>query len=182
MAIELERIEAKARRSYERTRVVRAVGAASPAIVPILLVELAGHASSWLPIIGVALYSTGGFLLWRGQHWGRGVLPGAAAGIIPLVLALCAMAFPYTCSSAMCTSICVASCVAGGILAGGAVGWFAVRTSAKPAFLLSASGIAVLVGALGCSCVGAGGVLGLLGGLLVAVLPYLPRLAATGRG
>lgn len=108
---------------------------------------------------------------WRGQTVGRAVVPGALAGIVPLGLALGAQAYGHVCTGSGCMSLCMPACTLGGVIAGGLIAWGARASTARATFLASASGLALLVGSLGCSCVGYGGVVGLGAGLLATVVP-----------
>ena len=68
-------------------------------------------------------------------------------------------------------SLCVPACSLGGAVAGGLIAWASRSAPARALFIVSASGLALLVGSLGCSCVGYGGVLGLGLGLMATVVP-----------
>jgi hypothetical protein len=174
---DLSGIERRARRAYELSRLRRAVALAAP------LVVLAGGAA-WIgdrplatAVAGLVLYLLGSLFLWRGQYAGRAVLPGVGAGIIPMAFALAARAFGHVCTGDMCVSLCVPACATGGFLAGVVISYFARRTTTEARSWACAGSLALLTGALGCSCVGYGGVAGLLSGLLITAVPALVRLA-----
>ena len=65
---------------------------------------------------------------------------------------------------------CTAICAAGGLLAGLWIAWVARRQPSPLAFVFAAAATALLVGSIGCACAGAGGVAGLLGGILLPVV------------
>jgi hypothetical protein len=178
MEVDLQRAERSARRAYERARLRRSLLAAAPLLAVVVLVCLIGsHHQLALPL-GGALFSAGVLLLWRGQQLGRGVLPGAMAGLIPLALSLLAQEWCGACSRETGVCLCVPACALGGLLAGGFLACFA-RRAHRTAYWLSACGVALLTGALGCSCAGHTGILGLAGGML---LPFLLGLIRASRG
>jgi hypothetical protein len=126
--------------------------------------------------LGLGVFMTGVVFLWYGRDLKRAVLPGVAAGLVPLVFALCASHFHH-CSDDACMSFCVPACAAGGLLAGLAVAVIGHRQRAGVAFWLAASGLALLTGSMGCSCVGYAGVAGLAAGYAMGVVPNLVRRA-----
>lgn len=67
---------------------------------------------------GAALFVSGVVLLWYGRDLKRAVLPGVAAGFVPLVLALCAVHVDHACTGDGCMMLCVPECTVGGIVAG----------------------------------------------------------------
>jgi hypothetical protein len=93
-----------------------------------------------------------------------------AAGLVPLVLALCAN-HVHHCSADGCMTLCVPACAVGGLAAGLAVAGVGNRRRAGAVFWLPASGLALLTGAMGCSCVGYAGVAGLGLGFAAGVVP-----------
>lgn len=171
----IEALERRARVAYETGRLWRAALAAAPILV---LAACAGQIGGLTPgalALGAAVYLVGSLFLWRGQDAGRAVLPGVVAGIAPLSLALGARALGHVCTGDMCVSLCVPACACGGLLAGLMVTWFARRTEAEARSWVCAGSIALLTGALGCSCAGFGGIVGLVGGLLVTGAPVAAR-------
>lgn len=97
------------------------------------------------------------------------MLPGFAAGLVPLALVLGAN-HVHMCGSDGCTSLCLYACVIGDLAAALAVSVVGYRREARPAFWLSASAIALLTGAVGCVVVGYGGVAGLVLGFSAGAL------------
>jgi hypothetical protein len=114
--------------------------------------------------------------LWYGRDPQRAVLPGVAAGLVPLVLALCAN-HVHACGVDGCTTLCVPACAVGGVVAGLAVAGVGNQRKAGPWFWASASALALLTGAMGCACVGSAGVVGLGLGFGAGMVPGLLRRA-----
>ena len=73
--------------------------------------------------------------------------------------------------------LCVPACAVGGLVAGLAVAGVGLQRKSGVGFWLGASVLAVLTGAMGCSCVGYPGVGGLLVGYAVGTVPGLLRRA-----
>jgi hypothetical protein len=113
-------------------------------------------------------------MLWYGRDPQRAVLPGIAAGPVPLVLALCANNM-HSCGLEGCASLCVPACALGGVVAGSAVASVGNQRRAGIWFWLSASALALLTGAMGCACIGYSGVIGLGIGFAAGVVPGLLR-------
>jgi hypothetical protein len=146
--------------------------------LPIFALALAAILTTHRPwaaaSFGGAAVASGIVFLWFGQGPQRAVLPGLMAGLVPLALALCAN-HVHSCGPEGCTSYCVPACTVGGIVAGLAVAAVGLKRRERIWFWLSASGLAVLVGGMGCSCVGGAGVVGLLSGYAAGVVPGLLR-------
>lgn len=101
-----------------------------------------------------------------GRAPGRAVLPGLLLGLLPLGCSLGAARLGHVCWDGGCSSLCVPLCAAGGVVSGLLLAR-AARTTARPFTVWLAGGSVVLAtGALGCACVGAGGVWGMLLGFL----------------
>lgn len=173
-SIELTRLERRARLGYELARARRALVGVLPVLAIVGIAALLTHRPSSTVAFGLVTAAAGAFMLWYGRDPQRAVLPGVAAGLIPLVAALCANHFHH-CGPDGCTSWCVPACTAGGVVAGIAVAWVGVTRRAGVRFWVSASGLALLTGAMGCACVGYSGVGGLALGYGVGVVPLLLR-------
>ncbi len=169
-----------ARRAYERGRVRDALVGILPIAVIIVLAGFVDR--TWTPVIfaGPPLLVVTAVLLWRGRHFGRAVLPGVAAGVVPFVAMQIARATGHACAGSACYSVCVPACVIGGSLAGVLLAQMAKRSTAPLTSWGAGGVVAALTGALGCACVGTFGVLGLLVGLLVGSAP-LVLLQSRGR-
>lgn len=158
-------VVAQAQRAYERARLLRAAAVAAPsAALPAVSLWLGTSLASALTL-GVALFVALFVMVWRGQGLSFAALSGGKAGLVPLALAHASKSFGHVCTPTGCTTLCVPACALGGVVAGALVERWA-RQSRRP-WLTRAAGatVAGLVGALGCSCVGAGGILALVVGM-----------------
>jgi hypothetical protein len=171
----LDALARRARWAYERARLARGLRAAVPLALVVALALALGADRAWSVRLGALLILGGAVFAWRGRMLERALLPGVAAGLVPLAAACAAQSMGHVCVGDGCTSLCLPACIVGGLVAGGLVGRFA-RTQRSPwQAVLAAGGLAWFTGALGCACVGAGGVVGLLGGLLVGSGPLVVR-------
>jgi hypothetical protein len=76
----------------------------------------------------------------------------------------------HFCTGERCMSWCLPACVGGGVLAGGLVSFVGFRQGRGVGYFASASSVALLTGALGCSCIGYAGIGGLVLGFFGALL------------
>jgi hypothetical protein len=137
---------------------------------------LSRHPSSAV-VFGIASFLAGAAMLWVGRDAKRAALPGALAGLAPLVLTLCAGHVGHACTGDGCMMLCVPACVVGGGIAGLAVATIARRRSAGLVFWMVGSGMALVTGAVGCSCAGVSGLVGLLAGYAAGMVPLLASRA-----
>lgn len=177
---DLTRFERRARARYEFARLRRGLVGFAPSLVLVAVaVALARH-PSMTAAFGVATFLVGALLLWYGRDVRKAVLPGVFAGSVPLVLALCATHL-HQCTEDVCMTVCVPACTVGGLAAGLAVAGIGNRRRAGLAFWLPASGLALLTGAMGCSCMGYAGIAGLALGYAAGLAPgALRRLFTRG--
>jgi len=161
------------RRARTRYEVAR-LRAATLGVLPLTLVVAAALCFTARPSstlgFGLAAAAVGVVLLWYGRAPQRAVLPGTVAGLVPLALSLCANQIHH-CGSDGCSSFCAPACTLGGVLAGLLVASIGRRRRADVWFWLPASGMALLTGSMGCTCVGYSGVLGLAFGFAVGLVP-----------
>jgi hypothetical protein len=169
----VERIEHRARLRYELARARRALLGFLPVFVIVAAAALFAKRPTTTVAFGIAVFAVGAVLLWYGRDLKRAVLPGVAAGLVPLVIALCANHVEHGCMGDHCMLFCVPACATGGVLAGLVVAGVGIRRRSGPAFWASASAVALLTGAMGCSCVGYAGVAGLALGFGVGLLAGL---------
>ncbi|HVZ32850.1 MAG TPA: hypothetical protein VG963_10510, partial [Polyangiaceae bacterium] len=169
-SVDLSRVERRARARYEWARARAALLGFAPVLLVVAAAALIGKHASVTAALGVALFGAGVVMLWYGRELKRAVLPGVLAGLIPLALVLCANQM-HGCVGDNCMMVCVPACVVGGVVAGIVVGSVAARRRAPLAFWISASGLTLLTGAMGCACVGYAGVVGLAAGYVAGVLP-----------
>lgn len=171
---ELTKLEARARRRYERARLVRGVVGFAPVVALVACAALLGRRPASAVGIGGVLFVAGAALLWFGRSLHRAVLPGVLTGLVPLGLALAAN-WGHGCAGDHCSTLCVPACAAGGLAAGAVVSTLSHRRKHGWGFWLSASVVSLLTGAMGCACVGYSGVIGLLAGFAAGVAPQAAR-------
>lgn len=174
-SIDLDQLERRARVRYERNRLSRALWGFAPVAAIVGPAAFVARQPSWTLAIGLGVFALGVVLLWHGRDLRRGVLPGVAAGLVPLLFALCAPHVGHMCIGEGCMMVCVPACTFGGALAGLGVGIVARRQRLYGSALVAASSVALLTGAMGCACVGFAGVVGLVGGFALGVLPSFVR-------
>lgn len=176
---DVEALKKRLRRVYELRRLRNAILGFVPMLGLIVLAAAVGGRIALAATAGAVLFVLGVVSLWYGREPGRGVLPGAIAGSIALVLALCANQMGHFCTGERCLSWCLPACVAGGLLAGGFVSFVGLRQKRGIGYWATASAITLLTGALGCSCVGFAGIGGLGVGFIAALAV---SLASSWRG
>ena len=174
-SIDLDRVERRARARYERQRLWRALWGFAPLAAIVGPAALVARHPSWTLAIGLGVFALGVVLLWYGRDLRRGVLPGVAAGVVPLVFALCAPHLGHECMGDSCMTVCVPACTLGGALAGLAVGFVVRRQKLSRTALAAASLVALLTGAMGCACIGLAGVVGLILGFGLGLLPSMAK-------
>jgi len=173
---DLAQVRRRVRVAYEIGRLRLALLGILPVILIVALAACFSHRPMSALWLGVATVTVGATMLWYGREPQRAVLPGIAAGLVPLALALCAN-HVHVCGIDGCSSLCVPACALGGVIAGLGVASVGNRRRAGAGFWLSASGLALLTGAMGCACVGYAGIAGLALGFGAGVVPGLLRKA-----
>lgn len=158
---DLPQLRRRARWGYERTRLREAVLGVMPIAAVVLLVAAVGRRPPLTLAVGAAAALWGALLLWYGRGPQKAVLPGFVAGLVPLILVLAAN-HVHMCGADECTSLCMYACAIGGLGAGLGVSVVAYRRGAGLGFWLSASGMALLTGAVACASVGHGGIAGVV--------------------
>lgn len=135
MALAESGLEARARRAYERGRLVwgvkRAAWVAAVAGLALLTCANLAVTAGCVFVLGALVTA----LLWRGQEFADGVRPGLAAGLVPFALPVLSQATGYFCSATVCLVL-PTVCVLGGIV--GEPSW-ACRAG-DPSAITSASG------------------------------------------
>lgn len=169
-SIDLDSLERRARVRYELGRAARSVLGFAPALVVVLAAAGFGRRPGSAVVFGGVLFVLGAFLLWRGKTLHKAVLPGLLAGLIPLTCALVANR-GHLCIGGHCSTWCLPACITGGVVAGLAISYLAHKRGMDWRFWAGASGISLLTGAMGCSCIGYSGVFGLAAGYLAGALP-----------
>lgn len=172
-SVDLDQLERRARRKYEWARARRAILGFAPALVVVAIATLSNKHPVSALIFGAAMFVVGAGLLWYGREIRRAVLPGLAMGLLPLALALCANHMDHACLGDQCMMLCVPACTLGGVGAGVGISIIGVRWQQRWPFWAGATVLTLLTGAMGCSCVGYGGVVGLTLGYAVGLLTGL---------
>lgn len=168
---------AKARFAYERGRLRRALLGVMPlALVACVALCFAERPTAALGFALCAL-ALGAAMLWYGQEPKRAFLLGAVAGIVPLTLVTIAN-HVHVCGPAGCATWCMQACCTGGVVAGLFVAYQGHRRRAGARYWLSASALALLVGAMGCSCIGVSGLVGLVLGFGAGLFPLALRVVS----
>lgn len=163
----------RTRLAYEWGRAKRAIFGAVPALILMGGAAVLGDTPRWALAFGGALFLVSCAMLWYGRDPQRAVLPGLVAGILPLVLVLASRHLGHFCTGASCTTLCIQACTIGGMLAGFGVASAGNASRAGLGFWVAASAIAILTGAMACSCLGIAGIVGLSVGFGVGAVPAL---------
>jgi hypothetical protein len=162
----------RARRAYELGRWRHGLRAAPAVIAMIALSFCVGGSAVLAASAGVALLGLAVAFGWRGQVWGRAVVPGLLAGSAPLLLPPLLRSAGYCCIGNSCWSFCMIGCTLGGLLAGVAIGVAsAAEKEGRAKFLFAATALAGLAGILGCAIVGAAGIAGMALAVMLSSLP-----------
>jgi hypothetical protein len=173
-SIELARIERRMRRVYELSRLRGALLGIAPVLLIVAGAACFGQRQASVLSFGLAVVAVGTAMLWYGRDPQKAVLPGIAAGVIPLSFSLCANHI-HMCGPEGCSSLCVPACIVGGVVAGLVIAAVGNRRRLGAWFWLSASSLALLTGAMGCACIGYSGVVGLGLGFGAGLVPGLVR-------
>ena len=171
---DLRRRRRRARMAYELGRTRRALLGVAPVLLIVAVAASIAHRPVSTLWFGLTAVAAAAVMLWYGRDPQRAVLPGVAAGLVPLALALGASHI-HGCGADSCASWCMPACTFGGVVAGLAVASVGNQRRAGVWFWVPASGLALLTGAMGCACIGYSGVIGLGVGYLAGVVPGLLR-------
>jgi hypothetical protein len=182
MSLDPSSLQTRIRHSYERGRWSYAWQLTAWLTPVVILGVLLGQGRPMVCGFGAGALALATWAAWRGREGLRALIPGVLGGLIPFTAAHAVRWLPHACTHSSCTTWCVTACTMGGFVAGVAiVGWTnaTLCTSRKPRVMAYAATIACLVGAMGCACVGSAGVMGLIAGLGISVVPGLlyPRQA-----
>jgi len=172
---DLPLIERRLRRKYEWARARRAFWGFTPSLLIVAGAALFAKHPSYALIFGAGMFAFGVAALWYGRELRKAVLPGVALGLIPLTLALCANQMQHACMGGACMTVCLPACTIGGFVAGVGIAIVGHRQKQDLGYWLAASTITVLTGAMGCSCVGYAGVVGLVAGFVIGLIPAFGR-------
>jgi hypothetical protein len=171
---EVLRVERRLRRAYELGRLRLALIGVLPLTLVVVVAMLLTQRPLSALAFGALAVATGAGMLFYGRDPQRAVLPGVAAGLVPLSFALCA-SHVHHCGPDGCSTLCLPACIVGGVVSGLLVASVGHRRGAGTTFWLSASGLALLTGAMGCTCIGHSGVVGLALGFVLGSAPRMLR-------
>lgn len=177
MAHDLAMVRRQSRRAYELGRVRSALIDGIPLVLLAVVAAWLGPRPWFDAVVAAMLCATGLVFLWRGQTAGRAVMPGVAAGLVPLTLTHIANGLSPGCGSGQCTSYCMHACVVGGVLGGLLLVRFARRDPSKLALWGWAGPLTLMTGVLGCGCVGFTGALAIVGAVVAVSAPSIVRWA-----
>jgi hypothetical protein len=124
-------------------------------------------------VLAAVLYLASMFLLWWGRAPSRGVLPGITYGLLPLSAGVIGKLNGHVCMGFACYGVCLPLCIGGGILAGLFIARVAARSESPLAVFFSAAATALFTGAIGSSCVGVHGVIGMGIGIGLGFAPMM---------
>ncbi len=175
MLAEQTLLRGRAKRAYEWGRLRHALAASIPTLLVGGMVAALVKEVSWPLVLGLALYGASVVLLWFGRSPGRSVLPGVVYGLLPLTGGVISRLHGHACMGLSCYSTCMLYCVGGGVLAGVLVGRLASKSDTPAAVFMSAAATALLTGAIGSSCVGVHGIVGMAAGVGLGALPLALR-------
>jgi hypothetical protein len=172
----IQRCAQRVRRRYEIQRIGFAILGVIPIGIAVAVACWQSHRMSTSAMFGAAAIVSGAIMLWIGRDAQRAVLPALMAGAIPLTLALWANQSHGCCTNggtcmAGMSSMCLPACSAGGLAAGLVMAFVGHRWNVGRQFWMSSTAVTMLVGAMGCACVGYTGVVGLAVGYGIGMLP-----------
>jgi hypothetical protein len=173
MATESSDLRERAKRAYEVGRLRHAAAWSIPTLLLGAMVALMVHEVSFPLVLASLLYLASMFLLWRGRAAGRAVLPGIVYGLLPLSAGIIAKLHGHVCMGNACYGVCLPLCIGGGVLAGLFIARVAARSENPIAVFFSAAATALFTGAIGNSCVGVHGIIGMGIGIALGFGPML---------
>ena len=173
MATESANLREQAKRAYEVGRLRHAAAWSVPTLLLGGAVAFMVHEVSVPLVLASVLFLASMGLLWWGRAPGRGVLPGIAYGLLPLAGGVIGKLHGHVCMGFACYGVCMVLCVGGGVLAGLLIARVAARSENPLVVFFSAAATALFTGAIGSSCVGVHGVVGMGLGLGLGLIPMM---------
>jgi hypothetical protein len=177
MTLDQNLVERRMRRAYELGRIKYAVTRSVPLVALTAFALYLGPLRSFDLAMGFAFVMTALLYLWQGQLAARALKPGIVAGLFPLILALVANGQNPGCSHGNLLSLCAFACAVGGSIAALRITQFSRTEEHQPTAFLLAVLPTLLLGSLGCGCIGFTGVVAMSGALFVVSLPTIVRWA-----
>jgi len=163
-----DQIKIQAKKAYERGRLITA-SKYLLFVLPVFLVALCTCGSTELPlVVGSILAISVVVLKWRGEEYGFSVGPGLLAGAVAFLIPLVLHILEICCHSNLEVFFCTLSGILGGVILG-----LQIRKTKRPHKMRALSFavvVAALTAALGCLSLGIGATLGLFGAMAVAAL------------
>lgn len=171
MATKPLHLREQAKRAYEIGRIKHAAALSIPTLLLGGMVALMSHEVTLPLLLASLLYLVSMFLLWWGRAPGRSVLPGVIYGLLPLSAGVIAELHGHVCMGSTCFGVCLPLCIGGGILAGLFIARVAARSESPLSVFFSAAATALFTGAIGNSCVGFHGIIGMGAGIALGLVP-----------
>lgn len=167
MSSDLSQLERSVHGAYERGRLKGALyGAALLLLVCAVGLVATGRGLAF-HVIAMGLATLVGIYIWRGGDWGNALLPGLAAGLVPLLLSSLLLDCRAECSG-LCIRHCMTVCAVGATMAGILAAVLMRHHPRRHRAWLFAVALVPATGLLGCPHVGYGQLLGLTLGLVIA--------------
>jgi hypothetical protein len=165
-------LRARARRAYELGRARLGAKAAAASLVIAAIAAGLGRPLLLTASLGAALAILVAALAFRGRASGRAVSTGLWAGSAAMLLPLALSTAGCRMFGEACMRFCLPACVAGGLAMGFALATVARRREQGEAeFLAGGAAVAALTASLGCTLAGAGGIVAMAVGTLLAGAP-----------
>jgi hypothetical protein len=167
------------RAAYERGRAHVALRRALPSSLFFAVVVFEGAPVGRLALASL-LFASAVFAHVVGRGAARAVLPALLLALVPFGVVRLAESAGHVCLGDACVSWCLPACAFGGLLGGVGVGVMGARDEDRAGFVLAATTLAILGGALGCVCAGGAGMVGVALGTVLGLAPALalaPRRA-----
>jgi hypothetical protein len=154
--------------AFSRGRVREAKSAALAALFVVAIGVLLAD-SFWIAApLALAVVGQVFVFTYVGGVSGRQALPAVMLGVLPLSTAILAGMMGHACTPSGCISLCAPFCTAGGVGAGFLLSRMTLSSEKPLTSWLSGAVLVTTTGAIGCACVGAGGILGMVTGLLIS--------------
>ena len=156
-----ERAFSSAVTAYEAGRRVLAVNSAVVAATLPVLALACGARPVHCLLLGGALLSSVVVAQLVGRGFSRALAPGVLGGLPALVGSLGALSHGHVTLGDACFSLCMPTCAIGGVVAGVVASRVSRANGGSLTALATSAGFSLLVGAMGCACVGYAGVVAL---------------------
>jgi hypothetical protein len=167
----------RARRAYERGRLLHGLRLAAPVAGLIVLIALLSDGPGWRLALGGGAVVAAALAFARGQWQGRAARTGILAALPPLCAPLLVTALHHGCvgCAGATLAVCVSVCGGAGVMAGVVLASLTAREphGHRLRFAATAASLAIWLGLLGCAFAGVLGLAGLACGLIAGCAPVL---------